>query len=71
MLSQTPAFCADLHCHSTISDGVYEPEVVAERAHACGVTLWALTDHDEVSGQQRARVRAEELCMSYLSGVEI
>lgn len=71
MLNQTPAFCADLHCHSTISDGVYSPEVVAERAHACGVTLWALTDHDEVSGQQRARARAEALGMHYLSGVEI
>ena len=71
MPNQTPAFCADLHCHSTISDGVYSPEVVAERAHACGVTLWALTDHDEVSGQQRARARAEALGMQYLSGVEI
>ena len=71
MPNQTPVFCADLHCHSTISDGVYSPEVVAERAHACGVTLWALTDHDEVSGQQRARARAEALGMHYLSGVEI
>ena len=71
MPNQTPTFCADLHCHSTISDGVYSPEVVAERAHACGVTLWALTDHDEVSGQQRARARAEALGMHYLSGVEI
>jgi predicted metal-dependent phosphoesterase TrpH len=71
MPNKIPAFCADLHCHSTISDGVYAPEVVAERAHACGVTLWALTDHDEVSGQQRARARAEALGMQYLSGVEI
>ena len=71
MQNKTPVFCADLHCHSTISDGVYDPEVVAERAHACGVTLWALTDHDEVSGQHRARARAEELGMTYLSGVEI
>lgn len=71
MPSRTQAFCADLHCHSTISDGVFAPEVVAERAHAHGVTLWALTDHDEVSGQQRARARAEALGMQYLSGVEI
>ena len=71
MPNQMPVFCADLHCHSTISDGVFAPEVVAERAHACGVTLWALTDHDEVSGQQRARARAEALGMQYLSGVEI
>src|SRR5690606_39294128 len=34
---------ADLHCHSTLSDGVLPPEEVARRAHANGVTLWALT----------------------------
>ena len=71
MPNKMPVFCADLHCHSTVSDGVYRPEVVAERAHACGVTLWALTDHDEVSGQQGARATAEALGMQYLSGVEI
>ena len=71
MTGNTHKFCADLHCHSTVSDGVYSPEEVATRAHACGVTLWALTDHDEVSGQHRARVAAEALGMQYLSGVEI
>ena len=46
---------ADLHCHSTVSDGQFAPADVARRAHANGVTLWALTDHDEVGGQQEAR----------------
>ena len=64
-------FCADLHCHSTVSDGVFSPAEVARRAHACGVTLWALTDHDEVSGQQEAQQAAEQLGMHYLPGVEI
>ena len=62
---------ADLHCHSTVSDGQFAPADVARRAHAGGVTLWALTDHDEVGGQQQAREAAEELGMRYLSGVEI
>jgi predicted metal-dependent phosphoesterase TrpH len=62
---------ADLHCHSTVSDGQFAPADVARRAHAGGVTLWALTDHDEVGGQQEAREAAEELGMRYLSGVEI
>lgn len=62
---------ADLHCHSTISDGTLTPEHIAERAHARGVTLWALTDHDEVAGQQRAGARAAALGMDYLTGVEI
>ena len=46
---------ADLHCHSTVSDGQFAPAEVARRAHAGGVTLWALTDHDEVGGQAEAR----------------
>jgi predicted metal-dependent phosphoesterase TrpH len=65
------AMNADLHCHSTVSDGQFAPGDVARRAHANGVTLWALTDHDEVGGQQEARATAEALGMKYLSGVEI
>ncbi|NPT45696.1 PHP domain-containing protein, partial [Paraburkholderia sp. 1N] len=62
---------ADLHCHSTVSDGQFAPADVARRAHAGGVTLWALTDHDELGGQHEARSTAEALGMGYLSGVEI
>ncbi len=62
---------ADLHCHSVVSDGTLTPEVLAARAHANGVELWALTDHDEVGGQQRALAAAQALGMKYLTGVEI
>lgn len=62
---------ADLHCHSTLSDGTLEPEVLAARAKANGVDLWALTDHDEVGGQQRALEAAQAQGMKYLTGVEI
>jgi 3',5'-nucleoside bisphosphate phosphatase len=62
---------ADLHCHSTVSDGAFAPADVARRAHEHGVTLWALTDHDEVGGQAEARSTAQALGMNYLCGVEI
>ena len=62
---------ADLHCHSVVSDGTLTPEELAERAHANGVRLWALTDHDELGGQQRARAAAADLKIDYLAGVEI
>jgi len=62
---------ADLHCHSVVSDGTLEPEALARRAHANGVELWALTDHDEVDGQQRAAAAAQDLGLDYLSGCEI
>jgi 3',5'-nucleoside bisphosphate phosphatase len=62
---------ADLHCHSVVSDGTLQPEALAARAAANGVELWALTDHDEVSGQRRARDAALDLGLPYLSGCEI
>lgn len=62
---------ADLHCHSTVSDGTLTPEQLALRARANGVQLWALTDHDEIAGQHRARAAAHAQGIDYLTGVEI
>lgn len=62
---------ADLHCHSDVSDGTLAPEALAARAHANGVDLWALTDHDETGGLQRARAAALALGLPWLSGCEI
>ncbi len=62
---------ADLHCHSVISDGTLTPEALAERAKANGVELWALTDHDEVGGQDRALAAARAQGLPYLTGTEI
>ena len=71
MSTPTPPINADLHCHSAVSDGTLEPEALAARAHANGVQLWALTDHDEVGGQHRARDAALALGLPYLTGTEI
>ena len=62
---------ADLHCHSTLSDGTLSPEALAARAKAQGVALWSLTDHDEIGGQARAARAAHALGLPYLTGVEI
>ena len=62
---------ADLHCHSAVSDGTLQPEELAQRAKSNGVELWALTDHDEVSGQHRALDAARALKLPYLTGTEI
>ena len=62
---------ADLHCHSVVSDGTLTPEQLAARAKANAVELWALTDHDEVGGQDRALAAAHANGMKYLTGVEI
>lgn len=62
---------ADLHSHSSASDGTLAPEVLAERAHDCGVELWALTDHDELRGLARAREAALDLGIGFVTGTEI
>ena len=54
-----------------VSDGTLTPEVLAERAKTNGVELWALTDHDEIAGQQRAASSAKAQGLKYLTGTEI
>lgn len=62
---------ADLHCHSNFSDGTLPPADLAARAKAHGVDIWAMTDHDEVSGIAEARVAATALDLPFVAGVEI
>jgi len=71
LVTRTPYTNPDLHCHSTVSDGTLEPEAVAARARANGVDLWALTDHDEVGGLQRAAAAARAQGLAFLTGAEI
>lgn len=40
----------DLHTHSTASDGSLSPAQLVADAHAAGVTMLAITDHDTVAG---------------------
>ena len=65
------ALNADLHCHSIVSDGLMTPSDVVRRAHANGVELLALTDHDETGGLAEARAMAIELGVPFVNGVEI
>ena len=62
---------ADLHCHSVVSDGTLTPEALAARAKNNGVELWALTDHDEIGGIERAAAAARHHGLNYLTGAEI
>lgn len=61
----------DFHCHSTASDGALSPRDVVRRAHANGVTVLALTDHDTVAGQAEAHAEANRLGMHYVNGIEL
>ena len=62
---------ADLHSHSTASDGTLDSGELAVRAQANGVELWALTDHDELAGLPAARAAAERVGLPFVDGIEI
>ena len=61
----------DLHCHSTISDGLLSPQDLVAHAAKSGVKVLALTDHDDVSGLQAAREAALQHGIHFINGVEI
>ena len=57
---------ADLHMHSTASDGQYAPEEVVRLAAQAGTQRLALTDHDTADGVQRALCEAKKLGVEML-----
>jgi len=61
---------ADLHCHSTRSDGQLSPSDLVDRAAEKGVTMLALTDHDTLNGIDEARQQAAQYDMQIVSGIE-
>jgi predicted metal-dependent phosphoesterase TrpH len=61
----------DLHCHSTVSDGLLSPAELVAHATKRGVKVLALTDHDDLGGLQAAREAALEHGIQFINGVEI
>lgn len=70
-MGKTPNFIVDLHTHSTCSDGTLSPEKLVDEAADTGLTALALTDHDTISGIERAALQAQTRKMLFLPGVEI
>lgn len=62
---------ADLHVHTTFSDGMLTPGSVVERAAEVGLSAVGITDHDAVGGIPEALARGVELGLEVVPGVEI
>ena len=60
---------ADLHVHSSASDGTDSPAEVMRRAAQVGLDVVALTDHDTVAGHAEARAAAGPVAL--LPGMEL
>lgn len=61
----------DLHVHSNSSDGTFSPSEVTEKALQCGLTAYALTDHDTVRGVKEAKEAARGTDLEVISGTEL
>jgi len=62
---------ADLHIHSTVSDGSDDMRAVFSAAAACGLTHLSLTEHDTASGLAEARALSAEYGVALIPGVEL
>lgn len=61
----------DLHMHSTHSDGSDTPEELAQKAKDAGLSLVALTDHENLAGQQAFLAACKQQGLTALTGVEL
>jgi predicted metal-dependent phosphoesterase TrpH len=62
---------ADLHVHTTHSDGTYTPAQVVELALRSGLAAVAVTDHDTLDGVPPAQLAAADSGAEVVPGVEI
>ncbi len=65
-----PTGRADLHLHTTHSDGDYTPAEVVDLARRSGLSAIAITDHDTTCGVAAARTAAGNR-LEVIAGVEI
>ncbi|OLO40378.1 phosphatase [Alkalihalophilus pseudofirmus] len=61
---------ADLHMHSTASDGGYNPSDLIEKCKQVGLQYIALTDHDTTAGVKEAIEKGQELGVFVIPGIE-
>ncbi len=61
---------ADLHTHSTASDGQYNPLELVKKAEETGIELFAITDHDTVNGSKIVFAHQNEFTLKFISGIE-
>lgn len=61
---------ADLHTHTTASDGSFSPQELLQEAARLGLKGLSITDHDTLNGYKEILPLAQSLNISLLPGVE-
>lgn len=62
---------ADLHTHTTASDGMQSPAENVRLAKEAGLAAIAITDHDTVAGVAEAMLEGKRLGITVVPGVEV
>jgi predicted metal-dependent phosphoesterase TrpH len=62
---------ADLHIHTTASDGCWPPERVVAKVEAHSIGLFAVTDHDTTDNVELVEALAQRAELAFLRGVEV
>ena len=62
---------ADLHIHTTASDGILEPENVVLWASKKNLTTIGITDHDTIAGLDRAIAKGKKTGVEVIPGIEL
>lgn len=64
-------FRADLHCHTTCSDGTVSPHDIIQLACDSGLQGLSITDHDTIAAYKEAFSTAQVKNLPLISGVEL
>src|SRR5882762_3073572 len=62
---------ADLHLHTSFSDGTYSPEELTAHGHRLGFGALALTDHDTLEGCARMGRACGTAGIEFIAGTEL
>lgn len=71
MQNNTNDRLADLHIHTTFSDGLLRPEDVVNKAIELGLRAIAITDHDCIDGVSLAIEAAHSSSLEIVPGIEL
>ncbi|MDD2212145.1 MAG: PHP domain-containing protein [Clostridia bacterium] len=65
------AYKADLHVHTTASDGAYSPREIVNLAREKGISFLAITDHDTTAGLAEAAQECRRCQLAFFPGIEL
>lgn len=64
-------FLADLHTHSTYTDGSYTPQELVKLAKKSSLSALAITDHDNINAYHEAKAAAQKAGIKLFTGIEM